>query len=329
MSRRKRSAAPPREPRNKSRAAAPPSDVADLEAAAEMLEAAVIRETEAMREEEAMRQAEESLAAILDSDLADVTRVDDGDALEAEAHSAARNPADADANADALPVAIASGEEDAVGTVEDANVADATPAFPVAVDDENATDSQAAEDFPEEPVETRDPYAVFAEYERRSFAHVVASADQVQAPGLWRGIAFRIGTRRLMASITEVSEILPVLHHTSVPGTQPWLLGVVNVRGTLVPLVDLRGYIEGGRTPLGDTSRMLVARHGSNAIGLLVEEVLGQRNLTAENDPLKLENDAANWARFVPAHFDLDGKLWGVFSMAALVSAPDFLHAAA
>ncbi len=173
------------------------------------------------------------------------------------------------------------------------------------------------------------PYAVLADYERRSFAHVVASADQVQAPGLWRGIAFRVGSRRLMSSITEVSEILPVLHHTSVPGTQPWLLGVVNVRGNLVPLVDLRGYIEGERTPLGDTSRMLVARHGSNAIGLLVEEVLGQRNLTAENDPLKLENDAINWARFVPAHFELDGKLWGVFSMAALVAAPDFLHAAA
>ena len=188
--------------------------------------------------------------------------------------------------------------------------------------------AQASEAAPADAA-VRNPYEVLADYERRSFAHVVASADQVQAPGLWRGIAFRIGARRLMASITEVSEILPVLHHTSVPGTQPWLLGVVNVRGTLVPLVDLRGYIEGERTPLGDTSRMLVARHGSNAIGLLVEEVLGQRNLTAENDPLKLENDAVNWARFVPAHFELDGKLWGVFSMAALVAAPDFLHAAA
>ena len=170
---------------------------------------------------------------------------------------------------------------------------------------------------------------MLADYERLSSAHVVASADQVQAPGLWRGIAFRIGHRRLMSSITEVLEILPVLHHTTVPGTRTWLLGVVNVRGTLMPLVDLRGYIEGERTPLGDTSRMLVARHGNNAIGLLVEEVLGQRNLTAENDPLRLEDEQATWARFVPAHFELDGNLWGVFSMAALVKEPDFLHAAA
>lgn len=172
-----------------------------------------------------------------------------------------------------------------------------------------------------------DPYAVLADYERRSFAHVVASADQVQAPGLWRGIAFRIGARRLMASITDVFEILPVLHHTNVPGTRSWLLGVVNVRGTLMPLVDLRGFIEGERTPLGDTSRMLVARLGSNAIGLLVEEVLGQRNLTAENEALAVDNESTNWARFVPAHFNLDGRLWGVFSVPALMSSPDFLHA--
>lgn len=312
MSRRKRTAAPAREPKgarepkNKGRAATPSSDAADLEAAAEMLEAAVLRETEAMREEEAMRQAEESLVAILDSDMDEGTGADEGAEGEVAVHAGA------------------SPDADAAAPDEDAATAASSP-----VDDATATESQASDDLEEEPAETRDPYAVLAEYERRSFAHVVASADQVQAPGLWRGIAFRIGTRRLMSSITEVSEILPVLHHTSVPGTQPWLLGVVNVRGTLVPLVDLRGYIEGERTPLGDTSRMLVARHGSNAIGLLVEEVLGQRNLTAENDPLKLENDAANWARFVPAHFDLDGKLWGVFSMAALVAAPDFLHAAA
>ncbi len=318
MSRRKRGGASGRDSKNAGRAPVPvpASDIADLEAAAEMLEEAVLRETEtlreeaALREEEAMRRAEELLAESLDSGGVEANVADDS------AAGQVRMDADAVGHAD--------------GTIEQhAEAADVPGAGEPAGTAEAEASGDSTEDLGEEPVETRDPYAVLADYERRSFAHVVASADQVQAPGLWRGIAFRVGTRRLMSSITEVSEILPVLHHTSVPGTQPWLLGVVNVRGTLVPLVDLRGYIEGGRTPLGDTSRMLVARHGSNAIGLLVEEVLGQRNLTAENDPLRLENDAANWARFVPAHFDLDGKLWGVFSMAALVAAPDFLHAAA
>jgi len=246
-------------------------------------------------------------------------------------NSAARREAPAVAEVlEPFDVADASEGDDAAIDVEaEAPMADAEAMEADAIAAAMEHEAAAARAGADAGADVPNPYAVLADYERRSFAHVVASADQVQAPGLWRGIAFRIGARRLMASITEVSEILPVLHHTSVPGTQPWLLGVVNVRGTLVPLVDLRGYIEGERTPLGDTSRMLVARHGSNAIGLLVEEVLGQRNLTAENDPLKLENDAVNWARFVPAHFELDGKLWGVFSMAALVSAPDFLHAAA
>ncbi len=272
--------------------------------------------------------------AIDDVDLRDAAAVADAMiAIEADEHPDDPEASDAVAAAISREIEAARASEESY-SIEAAGESDATRENETSagIEASNAGEALDADDSsPAELVdeETRNPYAVLAEYEQRSFAHVAASAAQVQAPGLWRGIAFRIGARRLMASITEVSEILPVLHHTSVPGTQPWLLGVVNVRGTLVPLVDLRGYIEGGRTPLGDTSRMLVARHGSNAIGLLVEEVLGQRNLTAENDPLKLENDAANWARFVPAHFELDGKLWGVFSMAALVTAPDFLHAAA
>lgn len=182
-----------------------------------------------------------------------------------------------------------------------------------------------------QPESTRvTPFEVLVDYERRAQAHQVGNAEQVEAPGLWRGIAYRIGAHHFVSGIAEVNEILTMPALTPVPGTKPWLLGVANVRGNLVAVVDLRGFVEGERTPLNDRSRVLVARQPGGAVGLLVDEVLGQRNITDENLPAD-ESAAvdARYARFVTRRYELNGMLTGVLSMAALVRAPDFAQAAA
>ncbi|MCA1714207.1 MAG: chemotaxis protein CheW, partial [Gammaproteobacteria bacterium] len=67
-----------------------------------------------------------------------------------------------------------------------------------------------------------DPFATLAEYERRSLAHVAGLPEQLDAPGLWRGVGYRIGHRRLASGFDEVVEILPMPAVTPVPGAQPW-----------------------------------------------------------------------------------------------------------
>ena len=84
----------------------------------------------------------------------------------------------------------------------------------------------------------RTPFEILARYERLSLAHASDTQDKLEAPGLWRGIGFRVGSRLLVSGIDEINELLAVPALTPVPGTQPWLLGVANVRGNLVPVVD-------------------------------------------------------------------------------------------
>lgn len=174
-----------------------------------------------------------------------------------------------------------------------------------------------------------DPFAVLVDFERRAAAHIAGAAEQVEAPGLWRGVAFRVGERYMMSGIHEVNEILMMPPMTPVPGTKPWLLGVANIRGNLVAVVDLRNYLEGDRTPIGDRSRLLLARQPGGSVGLLVDEVLGQRNVTDENVPLDEGEDDERYARFIPRRYELNEKVWNVFSMAALVKTPAFIQAAA
>src|SRR5690606_18956907 len=89
-----------------------------------------------------------------------------------------------------------------------------------------------------------DPFAILVEYEHKSLAHVAGLPEQLDAPGLWRGVGYRIGQRRLASGFDEVVEILPMPQVTPVPGSQPWMLGVANIRGNLLPTVDLKQFLE-------------------------------------------------------------------------------------
>ena len=105
-----------------------------------------------------------------------------------------------------------------------------------------------------------DPFAILVDYERKSLAHVAGLPEQLDAPGLWRGVGYRIGQRRLASGFDEVVEILPMPQVTPVPGSQPWMLGVANIRGNLLPTVDLKQFLEGERTVLHEGQRVLIVR---------------------------------------------------------------------
>ncbi len=174
-------------------------------------------------------------------------------------------------------------------------------------------------------------YDVLLEYENRSMAHVAGVPETIDAPGLWRGIAFRVGNRRFVSNILDVVEILSIPSLTTVPGTQIWMMGIANVRGNLVPVADLRAFIESNhlRTSTNERSRVLLVKQGTNAVGLLIDEILGQRNFTDENRTLESSDDDPRYERFVLARYVLEGSEWGEFNTPALVRMPEFLQAAA
>jgi twitching motility protein PilI len=172
-------------------------------------------------------------------------------------------------------------------------------------------------------------YALLADYEQRSLAHDPGVPEQIEAPGLWRAIGFRIGDRHFVCGIDEISEILmsppPV---TSIPSTRPWLLGVANVRGNLIALVDLKQFLFEQRTHVTGRARVLIVRQSGGNVGLLVDELLGQRNL-ADADRVGAEGEAdPGLARFVTENVTSGAVRLGRFSMVELTRAPEFQHAA-
>jgi twitching motility protein PilI len=156
----------------------------------------------------------------------------------------------------------------------------------------------AAEAFDQDltPVAVADPFESLIEYERRSLAHVAGLPEQLQAAGLWRGIGYRIGQRRLVSEYEAVAEILTVPQIMPVPGAQPWMLGVANVRGNLLPVVDLKQFLEGTRSVLHEGhQKVIVLRQPGGDVAVTIDELYGQRSFFDEQrlDQQPLEHPAA------------------------------------
>jgi twitching motility protein PilI len=173
-----------------------------------------------------------------------------------------------------------------------------------------------------------DAFEALAEYERRSLAHVAGLPEQLQAAGLWRGIGYRIGHRKLVSEYDAVAEILTAPQITPVPGAQPWMLGVANVRGNLLPVADLKQFLEGTRSVMHEGQKVIVLRQQGGDVAVTIDELYGQRSF---QDEQQVDADALGEGRygsFIDRAYRVADDLWGVFRFDLLVRTPEFRHAA-
>jgi len=142
----------------------------------------------------------------------------------------------------------------------------------------------------------------------------------------WSGIGFRLGERWYVAPMGEISEVLHEPRLTQLPGVKPWVKGVANLRGRLLPIMDLCGFFGHELSPLRKQRRVLVVEHGDMFAGLLVDEVFGLQHFAQDSlEPA----DSGHWpvSAFVTGQFQRE-QSWQVFSPFALVQSQSFLNVA-
>lgn len=169
---------------------------------------------------------------------------------------------------------------------------------------------------------------LLASIEQRCHKFAVGLPQQDQLQSYWEGVMFYVGEERLITPLSDIKEILNYPSAmTRVPGTKPWMLGVANVRGTLMPVIDLQLFLIGRKTERGRRSRVLVFDIGTGLTGVLVGEMVGMRHFDKES-AIGKEADSGYFDRYVEFGFDQDGVTWPVFKLSALAEDPAFQIAA-
>jgi len=122
------------------------------------------------------------------------------------------------------------------------------------------------------------PFELLKELEKRSRAVTASNVPEASAGREWVGVAFRMGGETFLVAREETREVLgyPAVV-TRIPGAKGWVKGLANVRGALMPMLDLRQFLGSGPTASGRNTRIVVVNHRDIPAGLMVDEVLGFR----------------------------------------------------
>jgi twitching motility protein PilI len=132
------------------------------------------------------------------------------------------------------------------------------------------------------------------EIETATFRHAAPLPLKEDAHPQWQGMGFQVGGLRLVSAMGEISEVLKLPKVAALPGVKAWVLGVANIRGRLIPVIDLHEFLGMAPTLPMSQWRVLVVEDGELIAGLLVEQSLGMQHFLEDSfEEAPLENLAA------------------------------------
>lgn len=137
---------------------------------------------------------------------------------------------------------------------------------------------------------------------------------QVDIKPHWSGIGFELLGHRYVVSMGEITEMLEVPAFTRMPGVQPWVRGVANVRGRLLPLFDMGLYLGGRLSSQRKQHRVLILETDTLYSGLIVDQVFGMQHFPVDAFRPEIEDSKELAAGlYAQGAYDFEGQQWSVF----------------
>lgn len=113
----------------------------------------------------------------------------------------------------------------------------------------------------------------------------------IQTEEVTQFLSFSVSSETFGIELVHVHEILRPVFITRIPNVEEYILGVVNLRGEIIPIIDLKKKFDQGFTAVSKNTRIIVLEYNTKRFGLIVEEVnqvikILKNTITSINDHL-------------------------------------------
>jgi len=106
-----------------------------------------------------------------------------------------------------------------------------------------------------------------------SYADILDSQTTSQTDNCRQYLAFHLGDEEYALDIMRISEIIKVREFTDIPRAPEFVLGIISLRGVVVPVFDLRRRLDLGTSEMLAASRIVVCQLDDVTVGLLVDSI--------------------------------------------------------
>lgn len=122
-------------------------------------------------------------------------------------------------------------------------------------------------------------------------------------------VIFRLGKEEYGVSILQVQEIKRVTEITRVPHTPDYIKGVINLRGSVLPVIDLKKRLNLQPEATSDDTRIIIVKVEEIVIGMIVDAVSEVMAISKENIELPDSVSGSVAANYLSGVGKMDNRL--------------------
>jgi purine-binding chemotaxis protein CheW len=109
-----------------------------------------------------------------------------------------------------------------------------------------------------------------------------SKADATAPRSLLEIVEFVLGPERYGIESSRIREIHPLNEYTPLPCTPAFVLGLVNVRGQILSIIDIKKLFDLPENGLTDLNKIIIVHAHSMELGILADAILGTRSIAPE-----------------------------------------------
>ncbi|MBL4583056.1 MAG: chemotaxis protein CheW [Pseudomonadales bacterium] len=175
---------------------------------------------------------------------------------------------------------------------------------------------------------TAHPFDILYEYQTRCLKNAKNHPIVNEPRAEWSGLGYELGNHNIITPLNEVSEYLNIPNFTRIPRVKNWLTGVTNVRGRLIPILDLNGFLGFEHKTAQSKKRLLVVENSELVCGFAVDSVFGLQTFFADSLHKGAPTDHEKLRPFISGYFEKSGQIWFVLNLKKVLEHDDFFDIA-
>ena len=130
-------------------------------------------------------------------------------------------------------------------------------------------------------------------------------------------VSFTLGNEEFALYISDILEIIKIQQFTIVPLTKDYVEGIINIRGSIIPVVNLRKKISFQEAEVTHLSRIIVVNKDNRKVGFIVDQVNEVIRISSEN--LSEFYSDNNEGKFIENLCTIDDRIITLFKIEAIM----------
>ncbi|MCC6715706.1 MAG: chemotaxis protein CheW [Gammaproteobacteria bacterium] len=149
-------------------------------------------------------------------------------------------------------------------------------------------------------------------------------AQAVAQDPVLRWVTFRLGDETYGINVMQVQEVLRMTEIAPVPGAPHYVLGIINLRGNVVTVLDTRARFGLEARETDDATRIVIIETDGHIVGILVDSVAEVVNLRGSEIETAPNVGNSESARYIQGVYSRDGGILILVDVNKLLSAEEW-----